>query len=172
MRRIMLLLALAACGGNRGAEATPGPASGGRTLTAIDPDLSGIAKAAARSLQPASDGKVRFAGVFVGGRSLAALTDTVARAIGATQVGTGDGRVPYTIGPVGSGVGDASRRDATYTLSSFRVKDDMAFVGGDARSAAEPDGAICIVLVRNGNSWLVKQTSVIRNPKSCGPLVF
>jgi hypothetical protein len=156
----------AACGGK---PAETAPATPGVSLTAMDPDLSPLAKAAARSLEPASDGKVRFGGVFVGGRELRALSDTVARVIGATRVDMSDGRVPYTIGRAGSAENMALRRDATYALSSFRIAGDTAYVGVDARSAAEMDGAICVVLARAGATWLVNKKSVVGNPRSCGP---
>ena len=165
LRIASFLVAAAACGG-KPAQTTPTP--GGSVLTAMDPDLSPLAKAAARALEPASDGKVRFAGVFVGGRELKALSDSVARSIGATRVGTADGRVPFTIGRGGSGAGAASRRDATYALSFFRVDGDIAYVGADARSIVEPDGAICIILSRAGSGWLIKQTAVTTNPRNCG----
>lgn len=165
LRIASMLLAAVACGG-KPTQTTPTP--GGSVLTAMDPDLSPLAKAAARALEPASDGKVRFAGVFVGGRELKALSDTVARSIGATRVGMPDGRVPYTIGRVGSGEGTASRRDATYALSFFRVDGDTAYVGADARSIAEADGAICIILSRARSGWLIRQTSVSLNPRNCG----
>ena len=134
----------------------------------MDPDLSPLAKAAARALEPASDGKVRFGGVVVGGRQLAALSDTVARLIGATLVSVGDGRVPYTIGRVGSAESMSRRNDATYTLSSFRVAGDVAYVGAEARSIAEVDGALCIALARSGSSWLVSKTATISSPRACG----
>jgi hypothetical protein len=157
-----------ACGGSPRADTTASPAGSGRELTSMDPDLSAIAKFAARSLQPSSDGKVHFGGVFVGGRPLRALADTIARAIGATLEEAGSGRVPYTIGRVGSSAGEASRADATYTLRSFRVRGDTAFVGSDARSAAEPEGALCITLARSGGEWRVLETRVISSVPSCG----
>lgn len=165
---VVALVAAMACGG-KSPETTPTPAGSARTLTAIDPDLSPLAKAAARSLEPASDGKVRFGGVFVGGRQLRVLSDTVTRLIGATPIDVSDGRVPYTIGRAGSAENMAARRDATYTFSSFRLSGDSAYVGTDARSVAEPEGAICIVLTRSGAGWRVAQKAVISNPRSCGP---
>lgn len=163
-----LLLGIAACGGHATPGSAPTPANGARTLTAMDPDLSPIAKAAARSLEKSSDGKVRFSGVFVGGREQRALSDTIARMINAEYVSVNDRRVPYTIGKLGSGENAEIRRDATYTLINFRVAGDTAFVGADARSAQDPEGALCIMLSRSGSSWLIMKTSVIRNPKFCG----
>jgi hypothetical protein len=168
-RVAVLVLVVIACGGTKTADTKPSPVDRGRELTTMDPDLSSIAQAAARSLQPNADGKVHFGGVFVGGRPLRALTDTIVRAMGATLEDAGSGRVPYTIGRAGSGVGEASRTDATYTLRSFRVRGDTAFVGSDAKSVADMKGALCIVLTRSGGSWLVNQKRDVSNPQACGP---
>lgn len=165
---VALMLVVAACGGTNKSDATPSPANSGRELTTMDPDLSAIAKFAARSLQPSSDGLVHFGGVFVGGRPLRALTDTIARAIGAKLEDAGSGKVPYSVSRGGSGAPRARRLDAIYTLRSFRVRGDTAFVGSDAKSVSEPDGALCIALTRSGSEWRVRETRVISSVPSCG----
>jgi hypothetical protein len=169
-KRVIGLALVMACGGSKGTATSPSPANRGREMTTMDPDLSSLAKFAARSLPANNDGRVHFGGVFVGGRPMRALTDTIVRAIGATLEDPSSGRVPYTIGGVGSGVAQGSRADAVYTLRSFRISGDTAFIGSDAKSVAEPTGALCIVLTRSGSSWLVNQKRDVSNPQSCGPL--
>jgi hypothetical protein len=167
-RLALFLVAVGACGG-KSAETTPAPGVETRSLSANDPQLSAIARTAARSLRPGRDGKLNFGGVFVGGRELVALGDSIARDIGAEV--SGNRRVPFVVCRVGApGCSSSGGNDDpfTYTFKSFRLAGTTAFVGADAPSPARPDGAICIALEWNGLTWEVKNRRNVGTAESCG----
>jgi hypothetical protein len=164
----MLVTGIVACGGGTPAGTTPTPVVEARALTPSDSLLKPIAMAAARSLKPGADGKINFGGVFVGGRELVALGDTIARAIGATSTA---GKVPFAICRIGSpgcGAGTGSPDPFSYTFRSFRAAGTNAFVGASAPSAARPDGAICIELQWTGLAWEVKNRRNVSSAETCG----
>lgn len=166
-----LLLSLA-CARQAEVPSTVGPSRGVRELAAADAELSTIAIVAARSLHPGGDERLKLAGIFVAGRELVALTDTVARAVNAERV-EDDSRtkVPFVIGRCDAMAGCPQTRPVRETpvhaLSMFRVVQDSAYVGGTARTG---DGtrAICIVLIRAGGAWIAAGQTNVRSAQRCG----
>ena len=168
---LIVLTAIAACGGGKSTATSPTPTASGatRALTAMDPSVSPIAKAAAMSLERGSNAKMKFGGVFVSGRELVALGDTIAKAIGADRAAN-DGRVPYAICRVGSpgcGAG-AMPNEVTYSFKSLRARGDTAYVGTEVRNTVRADEAICIKLAHTGSAWLVAERREVGNWKNCG----
>lgn len=174
MREVALVILataiIAGCGGGKPAATGSAPAVEPRVLTPADSQFSPIVMTVARTLRPGADGKIRFGGIYHGQRELIALSDTVARAIGAEYQSADGRRVPFAICRIGTPGCVASSGDdnPTYTFRHFRIAGATAFVGADAPSLARPDRAVCYSLLWNGTAWEVKEARIGHNAERCG----
>jgi hypothetical protein len=148
MRRLVIIVMIAAaCGGQR-RTAVPIPSGPYYDLPANDAELGPIALAAAKALRTSQE---RFGGIVIGGQLLRELSDSVARSIGAGRIVS------------------ASFGEGTVTFRVFRGGSDVAYVGAHAPSTGRPDGGLCITVVRSDSTWKFAERRSIRSPELCRP---
>lgn len=176
--RILLLAAIAACGGGAAPKVTADPARGLRTMTTEDPELTAIAVAAARALplNGTAQSVPFFGGVFVDGRKSRPASDAVVRATG-FPAGSSSTRRPQVRCEARSSSGQTREVPCppqtqqmlppTYIFEEVRATADSAYVGITETMNGSSKGS-CVTLVKRGASWDYLGSTVIASPRNCG----
>lgn len=177
--RYLLLLVLAgtACGGARTPETSANPARGLRDLSGDNAELSEIAVAATRAVQPrAAAGTTFFNGVFVNGRKARLASDAVARATGFTATSTTRTPTPQCRAvntstgqstPIACPASASQALPPTVTFDEVRSTADSAYVGITEESAMSSRGS-CVTLVRRAGAWTFLSSNIMADPRHCG----
>ncbi|HET9425230.1 MAG TPA: hypothetical protein VFO55_07665 [Gemmatimonadaceae bacterium] len=161
--------ALGACAGQAAPEPAPDPHRQVRVLTANDPELPAIALAAAKSIE--SPREPRFSGVFIDGREVKALSDSIARNAKLVRVEALNGKVPFAIArcdQIPCPVAGRPQAPETHALTAFRVTTDSAYVGSTISISGDIERRTCMTLVRRSGAWVVVDTRSISSARRCG----